>query len=107
MRAVGCGHLELTKELLRRGAKVNVKDELGRTAVDIAKRGHHAELANMLEEAMQAAGVGAESDSLSKQHLEKMTATVGELPASQTEVHEARRQHEAEEAASRARQLEA
>lgn len=64
------------------------------------------EVAKMHADAAQAAGIGAIGESQAKHHLEKMTAKVGELPAGATEVREAKRQQEAEEAALRARQLE-
>lgn len=64
------------------------------------------EVAKTHADAAQAAGIGAIGESQARHHLEKMTLKVGELPAAESEVREAKRQQEAEEAAVRERKLE-
>ena len=49
MASLNC-HLEVAQFLVEKGADINVRDDVGNTALSIAEEGDHSEIVNYLQE---------------------------------------------------------
>ena len=53
MWAAGYGHTQTVRSLLAAGARADLKDDRGKTAIDIAREGNFSETMKVLEAAMK------------------------------------------------------